>query len=425
MSLNKTIYHSLLTHVAPAFVAIVAIPFILRNLGQDKYGLITIFWSLIGIVTLFELGMSRIVTKEVAKSGSLHSLESQKIIKSSLFLILGFLCSIITLALCFKSELVLFYFKKNALTKDIENSLVWFLLSVPTLLILQIFKSAYEGVLHFPKANLIQILNSSINYFIPLLVSFFSTEISTSFLFFFLSRWAVTFYVFVSYSKAYSLGWLKVKISIEDISHLFNISFWFLSLAIINPFLVYIDRVIVGYHIELSQIGYYTTAFEIATRLWLIPNAITRIAFSLFAKEGGHWNAETKLHFTNALRWLVVSMFSVVTILYIFGENLISAWLNKAYAAQITETLNIILIGIFFNSINWLILSYLQLTSAFALSVKLVILQSVIYLLLLGPVVSNFGAIGSSYMWTLRLVADFMVSLWLFLKTIQSLPPSK
>lgn len=419
MSLNKNIFQSILTHVFPAIVALLTIPFILKNLGDEKYGLITIFWSLLGMASLFELGLSRILTKEIAKQGSINSFYSSKLIKISICLVLTLMSFVLLIALYYKSELVLFYFKKSVLTEEIEYSVFWLLLAMPTIIILQVFKSSYEGILLFKKANLLQVLNSSINYFIPLVVSFFSSSISTVFFVFFVCRWIATFYVGFLFSKQYGTTWLKVSISLADLKNMLSLGFWFMCLAILNPFLIYLDRLVVGYHLDLRQVGYYATAFEIATRLWLIPTAITRITFSFFANQQGQWTLETKKYFLNSFKWLIVCMLLVSAVLYCFGPHIIAIWLNKNFAAEITQVLNIILVGIFFNSINWLILSYLQLTPTFSLSVKLVVLQSLVYIIMLGPIVDTYGPIGAAYLWSTRLIVDFIVSSFLFLNSIR------
>ena len=50
---------------APIPAALVAIPVLLRVMGQDRFGLLTIAWTLMGYFGLFDLGLARAMTKYV------------------------------------------------------------------------------------------------------------------------------------------------------------------------------------------------------------------------------------------------------------------------------------------------------------------------------------------------------------------------
>src|ERR1700693_1685271 len=52
---------------APLMIAVVAIPLLVRNLGVDRFGLLTIGWALVGSFSLFDLGLGRAMTKLVAE----------------------------------------------------------------------------------------------------------------------------------------------------------------------------------------------------------------------------------------------------------------------------------------------------------------------------------------------------------------------
>ncbi|EKD97398.1 MAG: polysaccharide biosynthesis protein, partial [uncultured bacterium] len=58
---------NLLGQGAGLLMAIIAIPVLYKQLGADAFGLFTIFLALIGYSGLFDLGIGRAVTIEVAK----------------------------------------------------------------------------------------------------------------------------------------------------------------------------------------------------------------------------------------------------------------------------------------------------------------------------------------------------------------------
>ena len=52
---------------APLLVALFAIPLLIRGMGTDRFGVLTLAWAVIGYFSLFDLGLGRALTKLVAE----------------------------------------------------------------------------------------------------------------------------------------------------------------------------------------------------------------------------------------------------------------------------------------------------------------------------------------------------------------------
>src|SRR6266446_631966 len=52
---------------APMLVALFCIPILIRGLGKERFGILTLAWALIGYASLFDLGLGRALTQLVAK----------------------------------------------------------------------------------------------------------------------------------------------------------------------------------------------------------------------------------------------------------------------------------------------------------------------------------------------------------------------
>src|SRR3984893_8589578 len=52
---------------APMIVAVFCIPILIRGLGKDRFGVLTLAWALIGYASLFDLGLGRALTPLVSK----------------------------------------------------------------------------------------------------------------------------------------------------------------------------------------------------------------------------------------------------------------------------------------------------------------------------------------------------------------------
>ena len=58
---------SLLGQAVPLPVALVAIPLLIKGVGTDRFGVLTLAWALIGYLGLLDLGIGRALTKLVAE----------------------------------------------------------------------------------------------------------------------------------------------------------------------------------------------------------------------------------------------------------------------------------------------------------------------------------------------------------------------
>lgn len=74
---------------APLAVAVLCIPILIRELGQERFGVLTLAWALIGYASLFDLGLGRALTQLVArKLGAGEVAEVPKLVWTSLLLML-------------------------------------------------------------------------------------------------------------------------------------------------------------------------------------------------------------------------------------------------------------------------------------------------------------------------------------------------
>ena len=66
--LAKNTVLNFIGQVVPLFVAVIAIPFIIRGLGADRFGILSLAWIIIGYFSIINLGLGRATTKFVAEA---------------------------------------------------------------------------------------------------------------------------------------------------------------------------------------------------------------------------------------------------------------------------------------------------------------------------------------------------------------------
>ena len=66
-TLARNTIWNLIGQGVPMVVAVFTIPLLVKGLGTDRFGILTLAWIVIGYFSLFDLGMGRALTKHVAE----------------------------------------------------------------------------------------------------------------------------------------------------------------------------------------------------------------------------------------------------------------------------------------------------------------------------------------------------------------------
>ena len=407
---HRDLFFSLLAQGLPAVIALVCIPILLKHYGIERFGLLTFFWVLLNWISFLDLGISRTLTKTLAEDKTILSIEAKKILKASA-LVIFIMSGIGVCILIFLQQWIL----NNYLTispeilSESKNSLYAIAACFPALLFFSFCKSAIEGKRHFKEANKMQFVVGISNYAAPLLAILFTNRLDAALCLFSITRWLLLFWSISKIRKIFSLEWLWEKLISSDYFQLFRSGIWFALLTIINPLLIYLDRFLVSNYIPMSELAYYTTPFEIVTRFWLIPTAITRILFPIFSAERGAINTKTIQAFRNGLLWIGGITIPTGLILSFWSRSFFEIWLNKHFSENSGLILPILIFGVIINCLNWIPFTFIQTSKHIRWTVYIPLAELILFLILFFPLVSSYGSLGAAIAWSLRLVFDALI----------------
>jgi O-antigen/teichoic acid export membrane protein len=146
------------------------IPFVVKRLGTDSFGILSLAWTLLSYISLFDLGLSRATTKFVAESmstGKREQIPSLVWTSISLQVVLGILgfgvlagTSHILVERIFK---VL-----PQLTREAESGFFYLAWAVPIVLISNCLRGVLEAVQRFDLTNGIKIPVNVLMFATPL-----------------------------------------------------------------------------------------------------------------------------------------------------------------------------------------------------------------------------------------------------------------
>ena len=399
---------NLIGQLVPMVVGVVTIPILIRHLGTDRFAVITIAWMLIGYFSLFDMGLGRALTQLIAERIGKNQYEDiPGIFWTSMSLMLAF--SIVgALAIAVLASPLVHNVLKVPLPLQSETTVALYIMAISVPFI--IMTAALIGVLtayqRFDIINTIRIPMGTYTYAAPLLILPFSSNLVPIIAALLLGR-AVTFVIHLRYCLKIAPD-LRTKIVIQKstIKPLFKFGGWMTAIQIISTFMIYFDRFLIGSIISITAVAYYTTPYELITKLWVIPMAMMSVLLPVFAstyKENSSYAADL---FHRAVKYLLLITFPIVFIIVAGAQYVMTLWLGSSFALNSYLVLQWLAIGVFINCFSQVPFFFLQGIGRPDVASKIFISELILYIPLLWFLTKIYGISGAAIAWCIRAAID-------------------
>ena len=398
---------SLLGQFVPLLVGLLAIPWIVRSLGTERFGLLTIIWMVVGYFSLFDIGLGRAITKHIAEFVAFgHRSELGTLLRSGLILMLVFgsigagLGALITPVLVNKVLNI-----PEGMRGEAYSSFMILCAVVPLVIIALGLRGTLQALQRF---DLVVAVNVpvAINTFIgPLVVSRFTANL-------------VPIVVVLACGRIIGLAvyWILIKRCIkfqirgevqrQYIRLLIGTGGWIAVSNIISPLMIYADRFVIGAIMSMAYVAYYATPFEVVTKVLLISSAIATVLFPAFSYYSVAGREKTNALYERALANVFMLIFPILAILSVFGKELLALWLGTGFSENGYIPLQILCLGILANGLAAIPFAYIQGTGRARVTAVVHSMEVPIFLFGIYLLVKNFGIVGAAIAWSGRVIVD-------------------
>lgn len=409
MSFGKNTIWNLAGAGIPLLVGAVTIPYLMKHLGVEKFGVLTLLWAIIGYFSLFDFGLGRAITQQVALSLGANRLpEIPGLIKSGIrFTFVTGMCGAALLAL---SSHVLGYKGLNvspALRQDAFCSLLIAALGIPLATISSGLRGALEAYEKFLVSNVARIfLGVSIFAFPVFGVMLFGPSLVAVTAFLILARLAsaVLYWYFVCKLPCGPI--IGAVVDLANRRKLFVFGVWMTVSNLISPLLVSLDRFLISYLLGATVVAYYTVPFEFLVRMLILPGAIGATLLPRLAREFFVDRTAARAMLFKGVRATALMMFCVCALAAALAYPLMARFLSVEFAGRAINIVLLLSLGVFING-----LAYMPYTALHALGYAkptgiLHICEFVIYVPVLYLMVKWFGLEGAAVAWVARASVD-------------------
>lgn len=396
----------------PMVFGLFAIPLLVKGLGPERFGILTLIWIMIGYFSFLDFGIDKALTQIVAKKlgiGEDNTVPAIICTGLTTMLVLSIIGTVITLA--FSKLLIYSIFKVPAgLQKETLYSFYLIAFSIPAIVVSVGLSGALAAKQHFGLINAVRIPFGAYTFLGPLFIVSFSRNLIWLTLALLLGR-VVTLgaYLFFCLRVFPALRRRWVSVNKTYARQLLSYGSWMTVTNIVSPIMVNMDRFFISAMISMSAVAYYSTPFEIVARIKTIPVALVATLFPAFSSSYVKNYANTVSLFKRGLKFTFLSIFPIVLVLTTFAHEGIRAWLGTSFADNCTTILRLLTGGVFVNCLALIPFALIQGVGRPDITAKFHLMELPFYVLLLWVLAKGYGLTGVAIAWVVRAAVDAML----------------
>ena len=419
---RNTVYN-VLGHVMPLALAVVTVPFLIKYMGVERFGVLSLAWMVSGYFNLFDLGIGRATTKFVADYRAMGRREDiSRLVTTSLLMLtgIGLIGGVVTAM------------ATPWLVKDILNipeqltgeSLVAFYMmaaTVPMTVLTAGTRGVLEAEQRFGIINAIKVPFSAATLLLPLAVLPFSVSLVPVIGTLVFSRLMLVVVYLWCCREHLAARWSTALVERSMMKKLIGFGGWLTVSQLLPPLMGNMDRFFIGAILTMTAVTYYVTPFDMMSKMGVFPNAILGVLFPVFSVYAIDQMERLVSLYSRAIAYILIIITPVTICLIAVGDVVLNLWLGEDFADNCTVILQLLAIGLLISSVARVAGNIIQASGRPDLTAKLFLIELPIYVGLLLIATSRYDIVGVAGVWLTRIVIETGI-LILFCRSRMQMP---
>jgi O-antigen/teichoic acid export membrane protein len=397
--------------LVPLVVGVVSIPYVVKGLGVDSFGILSLCWMLLGYFTLFDLGLGRATTKFIARelqNGSTDRVRGLFWTSFWMNLILGLVGSVIIAGLAPVLSHSVFRIPQN-LVEVAGDSFLLLAFSCPAILITTAFRGALEAAQRFEYVNAVAVVSSSLTFLLPVAGLLMGFGVRGIVILLMISKICSGMAYLLLCFKVFPVLKKGVSPDLEDIRRMLPYGGWISVSNLVQPVLAYLDRFLIGATISIAAVSYYSAPFEMVTRISILPASLAMTLFPSFSGVDSGASEEIANLYSRSVKFLLILLAPLVVLLIVFAREILRLWLGVEFAEISVVVMQVLAAGVFLNSLAQIPTVLILGLGRPDIPAKFHLLELLLYVPLVWILVRNFGIAGGAVAWSIRVAIDTLL----------------
>jgi O-antigen/teichoic acid export membrane protein len=392
--------------------ALICVPIIFRQLGTERFGLLTIVWGMLSYGIVFDLGTgpaaARAAASSLVQDGGRRI---AAIFKAALTIQIG-LGATAGLGIALLAPALLDLLNvPNVFRAEARDALYVLALTLPLVLIAQSQQAMLEAVERFDLIAYVRTPVAILNYAIPALGALADWSLAHIMLAILLTRVVAMFALHAFYRVAVppSQGG-SVR---SELPALFRYGRWLAISGVLTQLLIYFDRFLLSGMHGLTAVAQYAAPYDAASKLLIVPGSIVLAMFPGLSKDAarnrlqdaiGRWQASARI--------IMIILVPVCALLILFAQPILHLWLGPQIGAEGIAAFRILLLATLFHAAAHPPVILIEAVGRPDVVARYYMVELIVYLPVVVFAVSRFGVVGAAWAWVLRTAGFMLWSIW-------------
>ena len=408
--LKRSLAWNALGTLLPLAAAVLAVPLLIKGLGTDRFGLLTIVWALVGYASLFDLGLGRALTLIVAERlGREADHDLNPLLWTALWWLLGLGCLASVVLWVSAPYLVSGLGTPPALAPEAVTAFRVLAFGLPMVFVTSALTGVLMALQRFDVMTMVRLPLSLVTTLGPLLTLLISPSLVWISVLMLGAR-SLAVLVF-----AWRLGLLRrglmrparpeAALSRQLLGH----GGWMTITNVVGPLMTYLDRFLVGALLGTAAVAWYVTPYEVLGKLNFIPGVLLGVLFPALATAYVSDPERARALYADAATVLRHALFAVCLVFVLFAEELLAAWIDGDFARQAAPVARWLAVGVWVNVLAHTPFTFLQGAGRADLIAKAHLAELLPYLALLAWWTQAWGIAGTAAAWVARVLVDTLL----------------
>ena len=409
-SVGVNTFYQLGAQVAPAVAAIAAIPYLLKHLGPEAFGIVTLFSTALLYFMMLDLGLGRAATRFIAQSLEAGQPDDvRKYFWGSVFLLTG--GGLVASACClFAIPAFVTHFLKIPQTYYHSTVESFWLISlvIPLVTLMATLRGLLEAWGRFPFISVVTGSSGIALYLLPVLAVMAGGGI--------VSVAATYVAVRVGMAAAFAMGCLTVpgRPSLRPIfdkaavRKMLSFGGWLSVSNIIGSAMVYGDRFLLGTCAGMVAVVSYSMPLDVIGRMQILVTSFCAVLFPLMSRLDQSASARFHTVYRGAMA-IGLSIMTPLTIsAVLLAPFLMRLWLRARSTPDAVFAAQVFLAGAVVQATAGIAFTALHARGRSDLAAWLHCAEFPVYFLAFYWATVHFGAKGAALAWLGRVLVDFI-----------------
>jgi O-antigen/teichoic acid export membrane protein len=331
----------------PILLAFVSLPYIVRHLNVDLYGIYTLALVVVGYFSFSQLGLVPALIKHVSQALSSNDHEkARQVVWACLaaFCVVG--AVVIGLVTVFSHLIIIRFFK---IAPGLVPAAIFTLRAAAVAFVFSNISALLIGVLRavgrFDIINRVSIILGTLQTIGFVVLLYLGYSLTALMMFYVVLQAAITA-AYAYYARKQLPCIARPCWSAPTLFQLLKFGGYITVSSATEPVLSNIEKVFLSSLRSVNALTYYSIPFSVVSRLSIIPSSVLSVLFPIFSRRISDENAQLnrELHFRSTLYMLFIYAF-IMAFFVFFGGPFFSFWLGGDFARNASAILAILFAG--------------------------------------------------------------------------------